>query len=189
MAVRAKLATWITVGAWVLTGIGCSSIAARTKARDAKLYPGIRNFDPGGEGPGTDPAAGMLATIDLVLSAATDTLLLPIDALHRPKGTRVGPTEYTQGTYAGLYWFGFERSHFAFLGGRERWWLTGDIEGVTRRMGSPSLDKPELHNPVFLVVEGDLSRPGHYGHMGAYSRELHVTKVLELQQMSPDMKR
>ncbi len=32
-----------------------------------------------------------------------------------------------------------------------------------------------------LVVEGRLSAPGSYGHLGAYSRELRVTRVIEAQ--------
>ena len=57
-------------------------------------------------------------------------------------------------------------------------------------MGRSSADKPpELRNPVFLVVEGELSEPGRYGHMGAYHRELRVTTILELQQMSSDAER
>jgi uncharacterized protein YceK len=182
---RAKVAIWIALSAWVLIGVGCSSIDARTKPRNAKFYPGVRNFDTGA-GPGSDMAAGMLAMGDLVLSAAADTLLLPFDALHQPKGKQAG--EYVEGTYAGLYRFGRERSDFKLLGSGEGWWLTGNIEEVTRRLAGASVDeRPELRNPVFLVVEGDLSKRGHYGHLGAYRRELRVTKVLEVQQMSPDV--
>jgi uncharacterized protein YceK len=180
---KAKVAIWIALGASVLIGLGCSSIAARTQPRDRKFYPGVRNFHPGRGGTSGDMAAGLLAMADFVLSAAADTLLLPFDSLYQPKGTG----EYTEGTYAGLYRFGFERSDFRLLGARERWWLTGDIGDLRRRMARPSVDKPpELRNPVFLVVEGDLSEPGHYGHMGAYRRELRVTNIVELQQMSPD---
>ncbi len=30
-----------------------------------------------------------------------------------------------------------------------------------------------------IVVEGELSAPGQYGHLGAYTRELRVTRVIE----------
>jgi len=181
---RAKVVIWVTLGAWVLSGVGCSSIDARTKARDAKLYPGVRNFDAGTDTTSGDMAAGMLMVADFVFSAAADTLLLPFDALYRPRNSPAALTVYSEGTYAGLYHFGFERSEFRFLGGREHWWLTGDIEDVTSRMARPSANQPaELRSPVFLVVEGELSEPGRFGHMGGYRRELRVLKVLETKQI------
>ena len=178
-----RFAIWIAIGALVLAGLGCSSIAARTKARETKLYPGLRNQSGG---TGGDPIFGTLDAVDFALSAGVDTLLLPVDAFYQPK-EQPEPAKYTDGTYAGLYRFGRERSDFTRAGSRERWWLTGDIGDVTRRMARPSVDQSaQLRNPVFLVVEGELSESGHYGHLGAYRRQLRVTKVLEVKQMSPD---
>jgi hypothetical protein len=89
--------------------------------------------------------------------------------------------------YRGVYRFGRERSDFTLIGSRERWWLTGNIDDLTRRMVLLSRDKPaELRNPVSLVVEGELSERGHYGHLDGYRRELRVTQVLEVQQMLPE---
>jgi hypothetical protein len=41
-----------------------------------------------------------------------------------------------------------------------------------------------LASPVFVVVEGELSKPGHYGHNGGYRRQLLVTRVVEVSQAS-----
>lgn len=184
---RAKLAIWIALGVWVLAGLGCSSLAARTKPRETKFYPGVHHFGTASGSADADRDFVLLYPVDLALSAAVDTLLLPVDAFYRPKRTRPESPEYIEGTYAGLFRFGFERSDFTRVGTRERWWLTGDIADLTGRIARPSLDKPaELRNPVFLVVEGELSEPGYYGHLGAYRRELRVIEVLEIKQMSPD---
>lgn len=37
---------------------------------------------------------------------------------------------------------------------------------------------------VHLVVEGELSAPGHYGQMGAYQRQLRVTRVIDARLIS-----
>ena len=183
--VRGKVIIWIVLSALVLAGLGCSSIAARTKPRETKFYPGVHYFgSTGDDAPGD---FGLLHPLDLALSAGLDTLLLPIDAFYQPKRTRPELIEYTEGTYAGLFRFGFERSDFRLVGSRERWWLTGNIGDVTDRLARPSSSKPaELRNPVFLVVEGELSEPGYYGHLGRYRRELRVTKVVEVKQMAEE---
>ena len=75
-------------------------------------------------------------------------------------------------TYYGQYSFGFEKSEFIPSGRHERWWLSGNIGDIEQRAISP----------VFVSVEGQLSEPGRYGHLGAYSRELIVKRVLLVQQ-------
>jgi len=79
----------------------------------------------------------------------------------------------SSGVYRGTYLLGDERSDFTPEGTRERWWLSGDTEAITSRMGV-------LGNPVFVSVEGQLSQRGKFGHLGAYRRELRVTRVIEV---------
>lgn len=74
-----------------------------------------------------------------------------------------------------LYW-GFETSAFRTDDGQGPYWLTGDE--VWPQVVAPL----QGHGPwgrVHLVVEGELSPPGQYGHLGGYARELHVTRVIE----------
>jgi hypothetical protein len=42
--------------------------------------------------------------------------------------------------------------------------------------------------PCSLVVRGQLSGWGLHGHLGAYTRELSVTEVLEQRNLNPDEK-
>jgi hypothetical protein len=42
---KGKVVIWMALAAAVLTCLGCSSIAARGKGREMKLYPGVRNFE------------------------------------------------------------------------------------------------------------------------------------------------
>ena len=188
---KSNLIIALTLVAAMLFVTGCSSVISRTKPREAKLYPGVRYSSkascPGGGG--SDQLGELIAycwLADLALSAGVDTLLLPVDLAYKPAPPVQGPPKYTQGVYRGVYRFGFERSIFTPANSREKWWVSGDIGEVTRRMIRPSFDQPaELQNPVSLVVEGYLSERGHHGHMGGYRRELTVTQVLEVEQLSP----
>jgi len=36
-----------------------------------------------------------------------------------------------------------------------------------------------------MIVRGDLSSEGHYGHLGNYKRELSVQEVLEFRMLKP----
>ena len=93
------------------------------------------------------------------------------------------------GVYRGTFLFGFEQRDFTPDGSRETWWLGGASETTDRMVGHSRDVPPELHNPVFIVVEGDLSQPGQYGHMGASQAELRVTHVLELRQAQSEAKK
>jgi uncharacterized protein YceK len=185
---KGKVVIWTALAAVVLTCLGCASIDGRLDGRQKKLYPGVRNFDGGGGDIGG--GIGYIILADLVLSAAIDTLMLPFDLAYEPKPTKPRKPrkpKYTAGTYSGLYYLEPERSDFRAVG-REAWWLSGNIDEVKRRMTRPSLDQlVELHNPIYLVVKGELSEPGFYGN-GGYYRELRVTRVLEIKQESPATK-
>ena len=73
----------------------------------------------------------------------------------------------------------FETSSFHTDDGQGPYWLSAEgdawsaITAPLQQPGRPAWGR------VHLVVEGDLSAPGHYGHMGAYSRSLRVTRVIE----------
>src|SRR2546426_5360497 len=87
-----------------------------------------------------------------------------------------GPPERV---YRGTYLSGFELSDFIPEGSDpllERWWLAGDIREISSHIGT-------LGSPVFVTVQGELSRPGGYGHLGSYKRQLTVTHVLEVRQI------
>lgn len=73
----------------------------------------------------------------------------------------------------------FETSSFHTDDGQGPYWLSS--EGDTWRQITAPLQQPgrPAWGRVHLVVEGDLSAPGHYGHMGAYVRSLRVTRVIE----------
>jgi hypothetical protein len=73
----------------------------------------------------------------------------------------------------------FETSAFMTDAGAGPYWLSaqGAVWGVITAPIERSGRGPwgRLH----LVVEGELSGPGQYGHLGAYERELRVTRVIE----------
>jgi len=85
-------------------------------------------------------------------------------------------------TFSGRHVFGFEVSEFTPAGRQERWWLGGEIGPITHRLVAPLGEKPAMHSPVFVTVEGELSSPGRHGHLGGYIRELRVTRVISVRQ-------
>jgi len=80
--------------------------------------------------------------------------------------------------FKGYYVAGFERSEFRPASDLEqRWWLSGGIENC------PFLDfNQERYGPLwrqtYLELQGILSPPGQYGHLGAYERELTIVKTI-----------
>jgi len=82
-------------------------------------------------------------------------------------------------TYSGTYVTGWEFSDFTPSGGSETWWLSGNLESIYRRTEGRH---PELHNLLLVTVEGQLSSPGRYGHLGRFSHELRVTRVISVRQ-------
>jgi hypothetical protein len=86
--------------------------------------------------------------------------------------------------FSGRYVFGFEVSEFTAAGSTERWWLSGEMGPITNKLVAPLGEKPRMHSPVFVTIEGQLSSPGHHGHLGQYIRELRVTRVVSVRQSS-----
>ena len=82
-------------------------------------------------------------------------------------------------TYAGSYTPGWEFSDFTAVGSTETWWLSGNLE--------PIYPYEEGYHPhgvhLFIIVEAQLSSPGHYGHLGRFPRELRVTRVISIRRL------
>ena len=81
-------------------------------------------------------------------------------------------------TFSGEWEWSFETSAFRTEDGRGPWWLSAEgsawddvIAPIQRSGGGP-------WGRVTLIVEARLSAPGRYGHMGAYEREIRVTRVI-----------
>jgi hypothetical protein len=81
--------------------------------------------------------------------------------------------------YSGSYKPGWELSDFTPRGSTETWWLSGNLQRIDRL--AEGYHPHGIH--FFITVEGQLSSPGHYGHLGAYSRELRVIQVISVRQL------
>lgn len=81
--------------------------------------------------------------------------------------------------FSGTFDFHFETASFAPDNGGGPYWLSA--EGETWNQITAPLTEAGVGpwGRVHIVVEGRLSPEGHYGHLGAYSRELRVTRVIE----------
>jgi hypothetical protein len=79
-------------------------------------------------------------------------------------------------TYSGSYVPGWEFSDFTPTGSTETWWLSGNLK--------PIYPYEEGYYPhgvhLSITVEGQLSSPGHYGHLGRFPRELRVMRVVSI---------
>ena len=75
------------------------------------------------------------------------------------------------GRYAGHFEFDFEKQVFRPCGSREEWWAWGMPAELQKTWGQRT----------FVVVEGELSGRGEFGHMGRYRRQIRVTSVVEQQ--------
>lgn len=88
--------------------------------------------------------------------------------------------------YSGTWDWHFETSSFTTDDGRGPYWLVAEgaawdqINAPLRNSGRGPYGR------VHLVVEGELSAPGRHGHMGAYTHELRVTRVLETRLIEAD---
>src|SRR5258708_3312315 len=74
--------------------------------------------------------------------------------------------------------FDFHRFGIEFIpdGTDDEWCLTGDIDGLPGRPTWPQFSGQNVMRHI--VVRGQLSLPGHYGHLRACTRELRVTEVI-----------
>lgn len=85
--------------------------------------------------------------------------------------------------YSGAWDFHFETSSFTTDAGEGPYWLSGD-GNVWSQLTAPLQATGRPWGRLHIVIEGELSEPGQYGHLGAYARELRVTRVIESTQAS-----
>ena len=80
-------------------------------------------------------------------------------------------------TYSGYYETDrFEHSTFSPSDrNTERWWLVGDLSCAFLDFNQ---EQSRPWRRVFIEVQGDLSPPGQYGHLGSYRRKLSVKRVV-----------
>lgn len=80
--------------------------------------------------------------------------------------------------FSGSWAFHFETSAFRTDAGEGPYWLAGDGD-VWPQLTAPFTQAGSPWGELYIVVEGELSAPGQYGHLGAYKHELRVTRVIE----------
>lgn len=85
---------------------------------------------------------------------------------------------YTQ-RFSGTFDWGFETSSLHPDRGGGPYWVSFEGDALERIAAPLGQTDRGTWGRFHLVVEGRLSPEGHYGHMGAYRRELHVTRVIE----------
>lgn len=80
--------------------------------------------------------------------------------------------------YVGKYIIGFESSDFIPCGTSEHWWLEGPAEQkITESLASKKEEHFLSYEPIYIKVTGSLSKPGKWGHMGAYNRKIIATQL------------
>lgn len=81
--------------------------------------------------------------------------------------------------FSGTFDWHFETSSFVTDSGEGPYWLSA--EGAAWRQATAPIEASGRGpwGQVHLVIEGVLSAPGNHGHLGAYERELRVTRVIE----------
>lgn len=81
--------------------------------------------------------------------------------------------------YSGCYHSGFETSSFTPAGTTESWWVQWQADTMLLRRALPrDKDGSRGVQSVFVVVHGNVSATGRYGHMGAYERQIVVSAVV-----------
>jgi hypothetical protein len=81
--------------------------------------------------------------------------------------------------YSGVYVTAFETEAFYSYDGGDPYWVSADAAAQAALQAPiPHPFDPQTGVRVVVEVQGVLSPPGRYGHLGAYTRELHVTRVL-----------
>lgn len=116
----------------------------------------------------------------LCLCVACVTVVAAILYLRPQNVITTGPTS---GEFSGYYSSGFEVSSFVSCDNpNEQWWLGADpatrfYDRYNALTGGPP---PGNYAAVYVRFRGNLTAPGLYGHLGAYTREVYVTELLEM---------
>jgi|GEM_PF-2562464 len=74
--------------------------------------------------------------------------------------------------FTGIYEAGWELETFRPCGTAEEWWTWSTARIVH--------DDPRGWGRRLVVVEGEVSAPGRYGHLGRYTRQIVITRVIEV---------
>jgi hypothetical protein len=87
-------------------------------------------------------------------------------------------TQFGTQRYTGLYADAFEMQAFTADGQGEPWWV--NFEPAARKAidAVKGPNAPPFGFRIRAEVEGTLSAEGHYGHLGAYKRQLTITRVI-----------
>lgn len=82
-------------------------------------------------------------------------------------------------SYKGVYRAGFETSAFwPDVGGDGPWWVEGEAKAMAELQGAVAKSNGGMPwGGVAVELEGALSAPGAYGHLGAYQKKLTVKRV------------
>ena len=81
--------------------------------------------------------------------------------------------------FSGTWDWSFETSAFRTDEGAGPYWLSAEGQTWSQIVAPIESAGAGPWGRLHLVVEADLSAPGRYGHMGAYEREIRVTRVIE----------
>jgi hypothetical protein len=85
-------------------------------------------------------------------------------------------------TYTGIYAEGLETMTFQPEGQNETWAVAGGSGVYALQAAAPHVTSPDGVRAPFRVratIRGELSRPGRYGHLGFFRRQITITEVLE----------
>jgi hypothetical protein len=77
--------------------------------------------------------------------------------------------------FRGIYSHGGKHSVFVATGAKCGWWMSGNLGQLRKDLDATW---PHLLATATVEVEGTLTPPGCYGHIGGARRELKVTKVI-----------
>lgn len=86
--------------------------------------------------------------------------------------------------FSGYYFTAFETSNFVpgedCRSPKPTYWLMYERDSGFAEALKAAGWKPMELQAFFVRFEGELSEPGQYGHLGAYEREVHVVRTLEV---------
>ena len=88
--------------------------------------------------------------------------------------------------FTGTYALAFEMQAFTADGNTEAWWATLEPQAqADMNAALPPNGSPRFGSRIRAEIEGRLSEPGHYGHLGAYPRQITITRVLSAKPEPP----
>jgi len=83
--------------------------------------------------------------------------------------------EPSNGVYRGRYVKRFEVSSFQPCGSSKQWWVVGRVDPLIAAVTSAG---GFVGGTAYVELRGRVTPRGRYGHLGGYSREFTVERVL-----------